>query len=1035
MDQRWWLAFSLQERLRGGAPSPSPGGPGFDELQRLEADVFGEGDNDAVFRALGFTRGALAGLLEEKPDALARRLPPPAWARDFHEVFQTGGPCTESLEEVLSGGDWRRRSAVIGWPLLDRARRQIDEFVRSTVEHRGIPHDGRALRRSLLELFTARIATLALRTLVYEAHQAGTDFHAYTSALGAREMVWDVLLKYPVLARELMRVYRSSISMIEEVVQRVSTDWWDLPCSHGRLERIVGLASDPHNGGREVLRVECGAATIIYKPRSCAADDLFYRRLLPFIEPDIDPALVKIILRDGYSWMPFVEHLPCSSTEELDAFFRRTGRLIALSYFMGITDLHCENIIARGALPVPIDLETILHPEILSLLYGHNRADAHFSLFDTLLVPGVPRGMGVDIAGLSKVDRRESVPLPNWEQVQGEAPRVVEKPTLLPARDNLPRLALGEQALAEHHYRALAVGLEEGYRAVLTRTDEVEKIIHEFEGVPTRVVVRGTSLYMQLLADSRHPSLLTDGLQRDCWLLQLGTSDCEDPLMLSVLPAEWDALARGDVPVFWARGGRQELFTHGESQRVVIWPVAGVEQVRARLRSPAPLERLQWQLQCGLAVGGQCQVDRADRSWAPRGDIPLRPLDKARAIGDALLQLAVGTDCGGLDWLTVRREGVEEKWSIHALGVDLYEGLAGIALYLLYLGKATQQAVYTKGGERGLWEAFLRWKSSPASHGGGYIGAGSLLYALMHAKALGVDWSQHAIDEIIDWIIEEPGVDPGMCDVLYGDAGLLLVVLRMIAHRRGCSEPEDTRWTTLASDLASRLTKSAVPGEDGAILWRPGPKFGQNWLCGLSHGASGLALALAEAARVLDAPALRPYVVGALRYEEQVFDETKGTWLNVISEDAEAIGSELNRDVCSWCNGAPGISLVRLILLSDGGYEDVNPQLSRDIERSIRAIEHGLPRLVSDCLCHGTAGTLEVAFRLWRATRSDSPPTWMTDALAHLSNIDVTDYLCSNAYRLTTPGLMTGLAGIGMFWLRMADSSSVPCVMTLEGPC
>ncbi|MBZ5708802.1 type 2 lanthipeptide synthetase LanM [Nannocystis pusilla] len=996
--------------------------------------MFEEGDYVHVFRALGFTRGALAGLLGEAPEALASRLPPPAWAREFTEIFQTGGSCPEWIDALLDSGDWRRQAAWLGWPLFAGARRQIDEFVRSTVEHLRIPHDGLALRTSLIDLFSARVANLCVRVLVYEAHEAGKDFPAFARELRSREAVWTLLRKYPVLARDLMRVYRHSLQMIGEVLRRLASDWASLPWARGRLERVKGLASDPHHEGREVLCVECDPTTLIYKPRSCAADDLFARRLLPWIEPDFDPALVACSVREGYSWMPFVDNAPCDSEAELDAFFRRSGRLLAVAYFMGVTDLHCENIIARAGMPVPIDIETILHPELVTSGIGHNRADATFSLFDTMLVPGVRRTSPVDMAGLAKTDRWPSAPLPNWEQVEDEAPRIVWKSKILPARKNLPRLASAEQGPPERHHRALAAGLAEGYREALNRPGVIEDILRDYADAPTRVVVRATALYMELLADTRHPSLLGDALQRDCWLLQLGTSDAEEPTLLSVLPAEWRALTRGDVPVFWTLGGGRDLFVWGERQRITSLTVSGAEQVRARLRSPAPLERLQWQLRSGLAVGARAPLEPAGAAPRSSGE-RLDPLAKAAAIGDVLLGLAVATDRGGLDWFTLKRESTEHEWDIHVLDTDLYGGLAGIALFLLYLARATGKQVYRENGERGLWEAYLRWKSAPGLRGGGYVGAGSLLYAMMHAHALGIAWVGGAIDEVVDAIVAAPVEEPGTRDVLYGDAGLLLVVLRVIVYRRSTGAPEDARLNTLASALTERLTQTAIEGEAGELTWQPGKDFGHVWLCGLSHGASGVAFALAQAARVLDAPALRPYVLGALRYEERRFDEAEETWLNVISEDAAAIGDGLRRDVCSWCNGAPGVGLVRLALMADGSDEAVSEQLSRDVERSLRAIERGLPALVSDSLCHGTAGTLEVAFRLSEALGSPASPPWMAEALARLASTEVVDYRCSNPYEITTPELMTGIAGIGMFWLRVAHLDAAPCVMTLEGPC
>ena len=51
-----------------------------------------------------------------------------------------------------------------------------------------------------------------------------------------------------------------------------------------------------------------------------------------------------------------------------------------------------------------------------------------------------------------------------------------------------------------------------------------------------------------------------------------------------------------------------------------------------------------------------------------------------------------------------------------------------------------------------------------------------------------------------------------------------------------------------------------------------------------------------------------------------------------------------------------------------------------------------------------------------------------------LDSMDERGWLCGVALGVETPGLMTGLAGIGYGLLRLADPHRVPDLLTVEPP-
>jgi lantibiotic modifying enzyme len=165
-------------------------------------------------------------------------------------------------------------------------------------------------------------------------------------------------------------------------------------------------------------------------------------------------------------------------------------------------------------------------------------------------------------------------------------------------------------------------------------------------------------------------------------------------------------------------------------------------------------------------------------------------------------------------------------------------------------------------------------------------------------------------------------------------------------------------------ELLDKLAGAAVVGPVGSC-WPDPSAADQRPLCGLAHGASGVALALAEAAAqrsILTADA-RSMIGAALAWERAWFDPIRGSW------------PDLRGDSISypawWCHGAAGIGLVRLRLLvlqrADLDLGLSEPSLLAEAGAAIRAGSAELASALAGgghpaglTLCHGAGGVLEL---------------------------------------------------------------------------
>ena len=132
----------------------------------------------------------------------------------------------------------------------------------------------------------------------------------------------------------------------------------------------------------------------------------------------------------------------------------------------------------------------------------------------------------------------------------------------------------------------------------------------------------------------------------------------------------------------------------------------------------------------------------------------------------------------------------------------------------------------------------------------------------------------------------------------------------------------------------------------------------------------------------------------------------------------------------SWCNGAPGRGLARLRSLQ---YLD-DSQIRGEINIALKTtLASGFGR--NDSLCHGDLGNLEL---LLHASQSFADPWWKAKTsrigTIILDRTQRHGWCCGVPLGVETPGLMTGLSGIGYEFLRLAKPDQVPSILALAPP-
>jgi lantibiotic modifying enzyme len=169
-----------------------------------------------------------------------------------------------------------------------------------------------------------------------------------------------------------------------------------------------------------------------------------------------------------------------------------------------------------------------------------------------------------------------------------------------------------------------------------------------------------------------------------------------------------------------------------------------------------------------------------------------------------------------------------------------------------------------------------------------------------------------------------------------------------------------------------------------------------------------------------------------IAYERSVFCREHNNWPDFrVREDGESLSPD-SPIMCAatWCNGAPGLGLSRVAMMSHSR----EPQLMEDLDTALGiTLDKGLG--LNHSLCHGDLGNLELLIQARMVLRTD----YLDERLTWAANViyeSIQQHGCLSGVPkgVETPGLMVGLAGIGYELLRLAEPQRVPSVLSLGLP-
>ena len=854
----------------------------------------------------------------------------------------------------------------------------------------------------------------------------------------------------PVLLRLIAVTTRQWIEAQQELISRLNEDRCVVAKVIGEsIDDLIvcnvktGL-SDLHNSGKSVCILEfSGSKKIVYKPKNLKIDK-FWEELIDRLNldsPDILLRAPRVINKGEYGWVEYIEFIECCDPLQVTSFYKKLGALLAIFHILAASDMHFENIIASGENPIAIDLEMLFQ---VSFLDSENTAVSKSavqlaasktvdSVLSVGLLPNFIKSTGGKIytsGGVSNSAR--TIRKKNWKFTNTDQMNFEYISLEFKGYSNLP-IKNSSNDLFAANIESFIFGFREYSQYLISIRDVfgLDWLLRNTSRLYSRKVIRPTNFYSGLVSRLSNHSSMTDGVEWSCdldFMSRFFNWDLSVDAMWPILKSERLALSELNIPIFLfsVNGGN---LTDGFSNICEIQCKTGIERVVDRFLAYNQLE-IDW----------QCDVIKSSAisSSIYQSLIPLSPvlvdksnslalqeffLGEATVIGEALLASAVCTDNSiawiGMDWL-----GGSNHSQLSPLGFDLYNGNAGIALFLAALSKEAGDLRFQNAAINAFSELRKIINGSGAQIYarriglGGGVGLGSLIYSLATiSELIEADVLIRDSERCAELITSELIQSDRNLDLLSGTAGAILGLLKL--YKVSAS---DIALST-AIECAEHLLSLPMYDNGPAASWLTAG-VEHTPLTGISHGASGFAYALIYLSKVSGQDKFAEFGIKCLNYEGSQFNQIFGNW----PDYRLGVPPSEKYKVCQWCNGAVGIGLSRLAISKFKIANETN--LQADIIKALEASNrYGQKNL--DTLCCGELGEIEFLMEKNKAEEDNLD-------LIKLKLLNIVKRAHSsggyqfgggpNTFHLS---LFRGVSGVGYTLLRMVNNK-LPNLLILE---
>lgn len=793
-----------------------------------------------------------------------------------------------------------------------------EEHIRRLLKKFPAIHISEKVMTELIQQLSDEFFFIAQKTFVWDVHQMIEEYQLQASSkeaeftkyieefLGDKERTYLFFGEYPTLARILAVRLTFACEVIEEFVYSLNDSAEPLAeifaiSTPMELTKIEFGQGDSHDRGKTVIQFQVQETPLIFKFKNLEIGERF-NALLTYLE-SLDPTLsfykIKRIIRPTFTIEEKITYQECKEESEVTDFYQHYGQLLAVVYWLGSTDLHMENLIASGPHPVLIDVETLIRPEMFKLtkkLTKQTRIEKHSVLVSGLLPQKKQWKRELEMDALSGTKQKLPKKIRRLRNDRSSDIAFQLEEAYMDGAQNIPRLA-GKEVDYLLYRQVIQTAFKKMNQLLLKNKSEfIEQVKQLLADTTIRLIYRDTQHYGNLLNFTLHTDCMSNYIEREKVIESLWASKI---IPETLIPFEVQSMLDHDVPLITANTSSTTIYTNGHElkQLLVNTPledtVKRMEQITEKtshfsyLLLKESLGTLEYNTQEMMIPVKNSSIES-----------PL--LQKAADIGDKIMeQIVVDREHGEVDWMSVFPES-DNEIGIAYPGIDLYEGSAGVYLFLVYLNYFVPKESYQKVIDLLEQEIFLI-EHEKKSYQSAFFDEGMRLTVAFYVTRLLKDekhrlYMETSLESLKNTQIEEQNQ---LNEWLYGEASLLAVLAAIY----------DTFHNEAAYELLSHYVHAVTchEMEDNSF----------------AHGYAGLCYGLSRAERVLNDFLTKE----KLKWYQEKFEER-------LEKD--------ERSNNSWCRGTLGIMEVGKLL---------NLTFAKDM---FGKIEEG--NAEDDCLCHGNYG-------------------------------------------------------------------------------
>jgi type 2 lantibiotic biosynthesis protein LanM len=818
-------------------------------------------------------------------------------------------------------------------------------------------------------------------------------------------------------------------------------------------------AGDSHDKHQQVAIISYGniheQIKVVYKPKSLEIDQAYSRFLIALNQNSDLPQLftLKVISKDGYGYVEFIEHEVCKNDSEFKRFYSNAGRLAAILYILGCTDCHSGNLICSKNQLILIDTETLLEPKLQqSFFIEEENAPAGYSnlhkrIDDSVLrsgltpqiIPIFDQWVDISALGAEQISQQE-MEVNGWINCNTDAMLPGKVTVEAPLLKALP-IEMGSESKLGKYKEELSKGFEDQCHAICRIKDFIlytDCTLDAFSGLIRRFVLRATQTYALTINEMQRKNSYENSFNQAMAIEKLAKayllSSEDKPYNWDVLAEEIQQIQDYDVPIFNHCIDSCTLSLPCSGKQITSYfAQSGLDIAKLRLQNLGIEEiKFQSKLLTGSIVARNprenSNISELSHVKNLSNNIKFNNdnLSTACLLIDNILSNGIEDQYGHMEFLGAEMIPRSSFWSFGPVGDNLFSGSMGLAVALSTIIQSeielTSETTYhytqvIKSILRPLINICEHSKSNEfidrywRDDSIGLTGCGGSILGIQLLKMNKyLDYHDSLCmieDKLLLGLEGNARILKNKCiDLCGGVAGLIGI---LISHGQDSS-----------IDIAKQYGELIIQNQLESGAWEDHNEIS---MTGISHGTSGYIAALASLYKLSNEEKYADSINKALDYERTIFDNEMGNWPDMRP------GSVIT-DVLQWCHGGPGIALGRTCLWGTDLWDN---KIKKEIEQALRCTIRGLNEqtyLTRHHICCGKLGLTAIIKCILSTTvdldinlRNELNIVFddgVEESLLMCSGgiVRLQSILYSGDHFLCTPGFFTGYSGMAVALLQ-----------------